>query len=166
MANDSINQPNPGNDPVSRQTAIAIELAPHAIEFNKTREIPLSVPIATGYCGLEAQFISPLPQIHAAEADSEVVLALKTALRRFNCDAVGIFSPIHIQSRPDSEDDADRYGLCIEVHAPGASPMLKIIELVRREADQNFFGPLVPCKGIPFGVTYPSLFDGQDGKAP
>lgn len=158
----SINRPNHENDPISRQNAIATELAPHAIEFNRTREIPLSVPIATGYRGREAQFITPLPPIHTAEADPEVVLALKTALRRFNCDAVGIFSPICLQARPDEEEGTDRYGLCLEVHARGASPMLKIIELVRREADQNFFGPLLPCKGIAFGVIYPDLVNDQD----
>lgn len=159
----SINRPKPSNEPTERQVAIMAELAPHAIEFYKTLEVTASVPIATAYRGRDAQFIVKLPNIRTAEPDAKVVQGLKTLLRRNQCDGIGIFSPIDLHPCPDAVDDADRHGLCIEIHVRGASPMRRITELIRREADLNFFGPLLPCLGIPFGVTYPDLFDGQDG---
>jgi len=161
MATNTNHQPNSSNEPTERQNAILAELAPHAIEFYKTLEVPASVPIATAYRGRDAQFIVKLPNIHTAEPDTRVVQGLKTLLRRHQCDGIGIFSPICLHSRPDADDDVDRYGLCIEIHVRGACPMRRITELIRREADRNYFGPLAPCVGVPFGVIYPDLFKDQ-----
>ncbi len=161
MATNTNHQPNSSNEPTERQNAILAEIAPHAIEFYKTLEVPASVPIATAYRGRDAQFIVKLPNNHTAEPDVRVVQGLKTLLRREQCDGIGIFSPINLHAHSD-DDAGDRYGLCIEVHVQGASPLRRITELIRREADRNYFGPLAPCVGIPFGVIYPDLFKDQN----
>lgn len=162
MNTNNSHQTNPTNDATSRQNAIMTQLAPHAIEFYRTLEVTASAPIATGYRDCEAQFVVDLPPIHTADPDIRVVRGLKALLSRYQCDGLGIFSPINLYSQLDDDAD-DRYGLCIEVHVQGASPLRRISELMRREAGQNHFGPLSPCVGIPFGVIYADVFDDLHG---